>query len=154
MKAISKRVYFDVLDDIVNKYNNAVHKTIKMKPMDVMGNSYAEFKEDYNKKGPKFKAGDHVRILKYKNIFAKGYTPNWSEEDFVVSKIKSTVPWTYLVSDLNGEKITGSFYEKELQKTSQKEFRIEKVIRRKDMIIVLIVGLITKILYKNESILS
>ena len=76
MKAISKRVYFDVLDDTGNKYNNAVHKTIKMKPIDVMGNSYAKFKEDYNKKGPKFKVGDHVRILKYKNIFAKGYTPN------------------------------------------------------------------------------
>ena len=143
-----------MLDDIVNKYNNAVHKTIKMKPMDVMGNSYAEFKEDYNKNGPKFKAGDHVRILKYKNIFAKGYTPNWSEEVFVVSKIKNTVPWSYVINDLNGKEITGSSYETELQKTSEKEFRIEKVIRRKDMIIVLIVGLITKILYKNESILS
>ena len=75
------------------------------------------------------KVGDHVRISKYKNIFAKGYAPNWSEEVFVVSKIKNTVPWTYV--DLNGEEITGSFYEKELQKTNQKEFRIEKVIRRK-----------------------
>ena len=131
MKAISKRVYFDVLDDTGNKYNNAVHKTIKMKPIDVMGNSYAEFKEDYNKKGPKFKVGDHVRILKYKNIFAKGYTPNWSEEVFVVSKIKNTVPWTYVINDLNGKEITGSSYKTELQKTSQKEFRIEKVIRRK-----------------------
>ena len=79
----------------------------------------------------KFKLGDHVRISKYKNILAKGYTPNWSEEIFVISKIKNTVPWTYVVSDLNGEEITGSFYEKELQKTSQKEFRIEKVISRK-----------------------
>ena len=124
MKAISKNVYFDVLYDIVNKYNNRVHKTIKMKPIDVTDDSYAEYNEDFNKKDPKFKVGDHVRISKYKNIFAKGYTPNWSEEVFVVSKIKNTVPWTYV--DLNGEEITGSFYEKELQKTSQKEFRIKK----------------------------
>ena len=60
------------------------------------------------------KAGDHVRISKYKNIFGKGYTPNWLEEVFVVSKIKSTVPWTYVINNLNGEPITGSFYEKEL----------------------------------------
>ena len=68
--------------------------------------------------------------MKYKNIFTKGYTPNWSEEVFVINKIKNTVRWTYVVKDLNGEEITGIFYEKELQKTSQKEFRIEKVIRR------------------------
>ena len=81
-----------MLDDIVNKYDNAVHKTIKIKPIDVTDDSYTEYNKALNKKNPKFKAGDHVRILKYKNIFAKGYTPNWSEEDFVVSKIKSTVP--------------------------------------------------------------
>ena len=80
------------------------------------------------KKGPKFKVNDHVRI---KNIFAKGYVPNWSEEVSVVNEIKNTVPWTYTVSDLNGEPITGTFYEKELQKTNQKEFRIEKVLKRK-----------------------
>ena len=83
------------------------------------------------KKNPKFKIGDHVRISKYKNIFAKGHTPNWSEEIFIVGKIKNTVPWTYAISDLNGEEITGSFYEKELQKTTQEEFRIKKVIKRK-----------------------
>ena len=93
-------------------------------------NFYAEYNEDSNKKDPKFKVIDYVRISKYKNIFAKGYTPNWSEV-FVVSKIKNTVPWTYVISDLNGEKITGSFYEKELQKTSQEKFRIEKVLKRK-----------------------
>ena len=102
-----------------------------MKPIDVTDDSYAEYNEDFNKKDPKFKVGDHVRISKYKNIFAKGYTPNWSEEVFVVSKIKTTVPWTYVVSDLNGEEISGSFYEKELQKTSQKEFKIEKILKRK-----------------------
>ena len=111
MTAISKNVYFDVLNDIVNKYNNTVHKTIKMKPIDVTSDSYAEYNEDFNKKDPKFKVGDHVRISKYKNIFAKGYTPNWSEEVFVVNKINA-VPWTYVVSDLNGKKIIGSFYEK------------------------------------------
>ena len=72
-----------------------------------------------NKKDPKFKVGDHVRISKYKNLFAKGYTQNWSEEVFFVSQIKNTVPWTYVISDMNGEPITGSFYEKEFQKSSQ-----------------------------------
>ena len=128
MTAISKNVYFDVLDDVVNKYNNAVHRAIKMKPIDVMGDSSAEYNENSNKKDPKFKVGDHVRISKYKNIFAKGYAPNWSEEVFVVSKIRNTVPWTYIVNDLNGEKITGSFYKRELEKTSQEKFRIEKVL--------------------------
>ena len=80
--AISKNVYFDVLDDIVDKYNNTVHKTIKMKPIEVMVDSYSEYNEDFNKKDPKFKVGDRVRISKYKNIFAKGYTPDWSEEVF------------------------------------------------------------------------
>ena len=89
MTAISKNVYVDVLDDIVNKYNNTIHRTIKMKPIDVTDDSYAEYNEDFNKKDPKFKVGDHVRISKYKNIFAKRYTPNWSEEAFVVSKIKN-----------------------------------------------------------------
>ena len=72
----------------------------------------------------------HIRISKYKNIFAKGYTTNWSEEVFVITKIKNTVQWTYGINDLNGEEIIGSFYEKELQKTNQKEFRVEKVIKR------------------------
>ena len=70
------------------------------------------------KKHPEFKVGDHVRISKYKNIFAKGCTSNWSEEVFVVSKIKYTVPWTYIVSDVNDEEVTGTFYQKELQKTT------------------------------------
>ena len=83
-----------------------------MKPIDVVGDSYVEHNKDANKKDPKFKFGDHVRISKYKNIFAKGYTPNWSEEVFVINKIKNTVPWTYVINDLNGEEIIGSFYEK------------------------------------------
>ena len=112
MTAISKNVYFDGLDDIVNKYNNTVHRSIIMKPIDITCDSYTEYNEDVNVTKPKFKVGDHVRISKYKNIFAKGYTQNWSEEVFVLSKIKNTVPWTCMISDLNGEPITGSFYEK------------------------------------------
>ena len=77
-----------MLDDIVDRYNNTVHRTIKMKPNEVMNDYYAEYNEILNKKDPKFKVGDNVRILKYKNIFAKGYTPNWSEEVFIINKIK------------------------------------------------------------------
>ena len=105
-----------VLDDIVNKYYNRVLRTIKMKPIDVTSDSYAEYNEDSNEKQPKFNVGDHVRISKYKNIFAKGYTQNWSEEFIFVSETKNTIPWTYVISDLNGESITERFYEKELQK--------------------------------------
>ena len=132
MTAASKKVYIDKLDDIVNEYYNTYHRTIKTKPVDVKDNTYIDammFHSD--DKDPKFKVGDHVGISKYKNIFAKGYTPNWSEEVFVVSKIKNTVPWTYVINDLNGEEIIGTFYEKELQKTNQQEFRIEKVIKKK-----------------------
>ena len=116
MTAISKNVYFDVLDDIVNKYSNTVHRTIKTKPIDVTDGYYAEYNENSNKKDPKFKVGENVRISKYKNIFAKGYTPNWSEEVFVISKIKNTVLWTYSISDFNGEEITGSFIKKNCKK--------------------------------------
>ena len=132
-----------------------------MKPIDVKSDSFAEYNEESNEKDPQFKVNDHVRISKYKNIFAKEHTPNWSEEIFVIKKIKNTVLWTYAISDLNREEIVGSFHEKELQKTNQKEFRIEKVIKRnrnklyvkwKGIIIPLIAGLIKKILY-NESIL-
>ena len=119
--AISKNVYFDVLGDIINKYNNTVHKTIKIKPVDITGDSYAEYNEEFNEKDTKFKVGDHVRISKYKNIFSKGYAPSWSVEVFVVSKIKNTVALTYVVCNLSGEEISESFYEKELQKTSQKK---------------------------------
>ena len=118
-------------NNIVNEYNNTYHRTFKMKPVDVEDNKYINFEKVVNDKDPKFKVNDYVRISKNKNIFAKGYTPNWFEEVFVVSKIKNTFPWTYVINDLNGEEIIGRFYEKELQKTNQQEFRIEKVIRRK-----------------------
>ena len=131
MTDVSKNVYFNVLDDIVDDCNNTYHTTIKLKPKDVKSNSYAEYNEESNEKDPKFKVGDHVRISKYKNIFAKGYAPNWSEQVFVISKIKNTVPWTYGINDLDGEEILGIFNEEELQKTIQEEFKIEKVIKRK-----------------------
>ena len=131
MTSISKNVDIDKLDDIVYEYNNTYHTTIKMKPIDVKDNTYINADKEINNKDPKFKVGDRVRISKYKNIFAKGYPPSWSEEVFVIKKVKNTVPWTYVINDLNGEEITGTFYAKELQKTSQEEFRIEEVIRRK-----------------------
>ena len=102
-----------------------------MKPVDAKDNTYIDFKKEVNDKSAKFKVGDHVRISKYKNIFSKGYIPNWSEEIFINKKIKNTVPWIYVINDLNGEEIIGTFYENELQKTKQNEFRIEKVIKKK-----------------------
>ena len=131
MTSVSKNVYFDKLDNIVNEYNNTYHTTIKMKPIDVKDNAYINIGKEVNDKDPKFKVGDHVRISKYKNIFAKGYTPNWSGEIFVIEKNKNAVPWTYVINDLNGEEIIGTFDEKELQKIDQQEFGIEKVIKEK-----------------------
>ena len=131
MTSISKNVYINKLDDIVDEYNNTCHATIKMKPIDIKDNTYINASKEINNKDPKFKVADHVRISKYKNIFAEGYMPNWSEEVFVIKKVKNTIPWTYVINDLNGEEIIGTFYEKELQKTNQEKFRIEKVIRRK-----------------------
>ena len=119
MTSISKNVYIDKLDVIVNEYNNTYHRTIKMKPIDVKDNTYINIGIEVNDKDPRFKVGDHIRISKYENIFAKGYTPNWSEEIFVIKGIKNTVPWTYVINDLNGEKIIGTFYEEELQKINQ-----------------------------------
>ena len=88
------------------------------------------YSKKVNDKDTKFKVSDHVRISKHKNIFAKGYTPNWSEEAFVIKKVKNTVPWIYVINDLNGDETNGTFYEKELQKNNKQKFRIEKVIKR------------------------
>ena len=137
MTSVSKNVYIDKLDDTVNEYNNTCHRAIKMKPVDVKHKTYIDSMELHSIKDPKFKVGDHVRISKHKNIFAKEYTPSWSEEIFVIKKVKNIVPWTYVINDLNylndlnGGEITGTFYEKELKKTNQQEFRIEKVIKGK-----------------------
>ena len=129
MTSVSKNVYNDELDHIVGEYNNTYHRTMKMKPVDVKDNTYIDFKKELNDKDPKFKVEDRVRIPKYKNILAKRYTPNWSQEVFFVSKIQNTVTWTYDINDLNGDDIIGTFYKKELQKTYQKEFRIQKVLK-------------------------
>ena len=107
-------MYIDQLDDIVNKYRNTYHRTIKMKPVYVKDNTYIDFIKEVNDKDPKLKVGDHVRILKHRNIFTKGYTPNWSEIVFVTKKVKNKVPWTYVINHLNGEEIIGTFYEQEL----------------------------------------
>ena len=124
-------VYIDKLDDVVNKYNYTYHTTIKMKHVDVKPITYIGSSKEINDQDPKFKVGDIFRISKYKNIFAKGYVPNWPEEVFMIRKLKKTVLWRYVISDLKGKEIVGTFYKKELHETNQKEFRIEKVIKGK-----------------------
>ena len=112
MTSISKNVYIDKLDDKVNKYNNIYHNTIKMKTVDVKSNTYTNSSKDINDKDLKFKIDDIVRISKYKNIFAKSNVPNWSEDIFVITKIKNTVPWAFVISDLKDKEIVRTFYEK------------------------------------------
>ena len=103
MTSISKNVYIDKLDDIVNEYNNTYHRKIKMRPIDVKDNTCIDFGKESNARDPKFKVGDHVRISRYKKVFAKGYTPNCSEEDFMIKEIKNTVPRAYFINDMKGE---------------------------------------------------
>ena len=112
MTAIGKNVYYHVLDDVVNKYNKTKQSAIKMKPIDVKNNKRV-YIDEHNEKDSKFNVGDRVRISRYKNIFAKGYAPNWSSEIFIVDKMNNTVPYTYNLKDLNDEEIIGSFYDKE-----------------------------------------
>ena len=104
-----KNVNIDKLDRIVNKYNNTDYSTIKMKPVDVKSSTYIDSSEEINNDDPRFKIGAIVRISKYKNIFPKDYVRNWSEEFFAITKVKSTVPWTYAISYLNGKEIVGTF---------------------------------------------
>ena len=101
MTSVSKNSFVDKLDDILNKYNNTYHSTIKMKPIDVKSSAYIDSNKEINEEDPKFKISDIVRISKYKKIFAKGYIPNFSEEVFVIKEVKNTVPWMYVISDLN-----------------------------------------------------
>ena len=121
--------------------------------MNVKPSTYIDSSKKTKDKNSKFKISDIVRISKYTNIFAKGYVPNWSEEVFVIKKVKNTVLWTYVISDLKREEIVGTFYEKELPKTNQKELRVEKVITQKAInsmlngkvtIVILAVGLIKR----------
>ena len=129
--ALSKNVYIDQLSDIVNEYNNTYHRMIKIKSANVKDNAYIEFPKEFYDKHPKFKVGERVRISKYKKSFANGYTPNWSEEVSVIKEIKNVVPWTYVIGDINDEKLLEHFMKKKLQKTNQKKFRMEKVIKKK-----------------------
>ena len=91
MTSVSKYVYIDKLDDTVNEYNNTYHRTIKRKPIEVKDKTYVDSIKEFNDKNPKFKVGDPVRTLKYKDIFPKGCTPNWSEKVFVIKEVKNTV---------------------------------------------------------------
>ena len=111
-----QNVYIDKLDNIVTEYNKTYHRTIKMKHSDVKEDTYINCGKKFDDKDPKCKFGSHVRISKHKNIFAKDYAPNWSDKVFLTKKVKCTVPWTYVINDLNDEEIIGSFYEKEMQK--------------------------------------
>ena len=131
MTSVSKNVYIDKLDDIVDKYNNTYHSTIKMKLVNVKSNAYNDSIKEMNEKYLKFKIGGHVGISKYKHAFVKGYTPNWSEETFVIKKVKRTVPWTHVSNDLNVEEIVRVIYQTKLQKIIKKEFIIENVMQRK-----------------------
>ena len=125
MTSISKIMYIDKLYDIVNKYNNTYLSTVKMNPIDAKSSMYIDFDKKNNKENPKFKVGDNIRISKYKNIFAKGFVPNWSKEMLVICVIH---PWTYIISNLNGEEIARTFYEKWLQKINQEDFTIDKAV--------------------------
>ena len=126
MTSISKTVYIDKLDDIVNEYNKTYHRTIKRKPVDVKPSMYIDFNKGDNKKGPKFKVDNNVRISKYKNIFAKDYAPNWFEETFVIKKVKNTVLRTNVISDLNGEEIVGTFYKKKIKQQIKNSLGLKK----------------------------
>ena len=123
MTSVSKNVYFYKLVGIVNNYNNTYHSTIKMKPTNVKSSTCIDFNKENNRENPKSELGDHVIISKYKKFFAKGNTSNYPEKLFVIKKVKSTVPWTYVISDPNGIKIVGKFYEKELQKNKSKRVK-------------------------------
>ena len=116
-------MYINKLDDIANEYNNAYHTTIKMKPTNVKPSRYTDIGVEDNDKYPKFKVGDHVRISKYRNIFAKYYTPNWSEGVFVTKKVKNTASWSYLIGDLYSEEIVEMFCGKKTAKDTSKQLK-------------------------------
>ena len=113
MTANGSKSYLCYLNELVDQYNNTYHHSINKKPINADYSALTE-KIEVNPKAPKFKVNDRVRISKYKNIFSKGYTKNWSRRILVIDSVLKTNPWTYKFEDLNGEKIIGSFYEKEL----------------------------------------
>ena len=126
MTATGKNVYYDALDDVANEYNKNKHNTIKMKSKDVkndttklsaIARNNRVYIDEHNKKGARYNVSDRVRISKFKNIFAKGYTPKWSREIFITNKINDAVPYTYNLKNLNDKEFIGIFYDRELQKT-------------------------------------
>ena len=149
-----------ILNGTVNEYNDTYHRIIKIKPVDVKDNTYINSSKEVTDKDPKFQVGDHVSISKYKNIFAKGYTPNWSEKVFVIKEVKNTVPWTYVVMTLMVDNLLERFMKKNCKKQIKKNLEqknylrkkgINNVLNGKDVIIHLI---IKKMLHKNESMFS
>ena len=125
MTSISKDVYIDKLNDIVNEYNDT-YRAVEMKPIDVKDNTYIDSIKEGNYKDPKFQVGDRARISKYKNILAKGYTPNWSQEVFVIKKVKNTVPRTLLLMILMVKKLLERFKKKNCKKQTKKDLGWKK----------------------------
>ena len=140
--ANSTRKYIDILDKLVDQYNNKIHSSIGMSPKEASETKnetkvWRKLYDDYvpaKREKPKFKIADKVRITRKKGIFEKGYTSRWTEEVFTVSEVRYTDPITYKIVDYNNEEIQGTFYEQELQKTTQEMFRIEKVLKRKSLV--------------------
>ena len=126
MTSISKNVYTNKLDDIVNKYNNAYHNTIKIKPVDVKSNTYINSSKEINNKDPKFEIGDIVRISKYKNVSEKCSTPNWSENVFVIKKTENSLPWIYVIKYLMEKKLLERFTKTNLKKQIKKNLELKK----------------------------
>ena len=126
MTSISKDVYIDKLDDIVNKYNNTYHNTIKMKPVDVKSNTYVDSNKEINNKDPKFKIGDIVRISKYKKFFAKGYTKDWSEEVFLIKKVRTLCHGNMLLMILMEKELLERFTKLNFKKQVKKNLELKK----------------------------
>ena len=114
MTSVSKNVYIDKSACIINEYKNRHHGTIEMKPNDVKSSNYIDFAVENKDKDLKYEVGNHLRISRYKNIFARGYAANWSVEVFVIKNVKNTVPWTDIIEDLNGEEIVRTFYDRKI----------------------------------------
>ena len=122
-----KNVYIDKLDHKVDKYNNSYHKTSKMKPFDVNWSMHTDFIKENNKEGPKLKVGAHLRISKYKSIFAKGYVSIWSDKVFMIKKVTNTVSCSHVINNLNGGAIVETFYKKDFQKQIKKSLELKKL---------------------------
>ena len=136
--AKSTNVYADVVPQLARNYSNSKHRSIKMTPTEASQEPNAPFVQDHLESSkrshakPRYSTGDEVRITVSKRHFEKGYTPNWTEEVFIIDRVLTTQPVTYRIRDLMNEPIIGSFYEQQLQKTTQTRFRVEKVLRKRN----------------------